>query len=336
MGKWFTFFGIICASWCYGQLSVEHSVFFDLDKYELRQDAVASLDSLFQNLLYKPILEVRILGYCDDRGSVEYNQRLSENRVESVSQWLQNHEINLNLIFKHVEGLGEVALVDSSIPEEIAQTRARNRRVDIQFYLADNIVNRLAIKKLQKQQLTAQELQQIDAYEEKVTFQVRKNFNSAQPITIEDTDEYLNIPTKIEPPVNSEDEPYRSLLRKNIEAGEIIQLEDIHFLKGRSTMNPESIPLLQRVIEILVARPDIHFEIRGHVCCIHPKFPDALNRNTMKSNLSHARAELIYQILQENGVDAGRMSFKGYGRTQPLGGTDKADRRVELYITKID
>jgi hypothetical protein len=30
------------------------------------------------------------------------------------------------------------------------------------------------------------------------------------------------------------------------------------------------------------------------------------------------------------------MKYKGFGRTKPLGGIDKLDRRVELYITHID
>jgi hypothetical protein len=30
------------------------------------------------------------------------------------------------------------------------------------------------------------------------------------------------------------------------------------------------------------------------------------------------------------------MKYKGFGRKKPLGGLDRLDRRVELYITKID
>ncbi|AZQ43162.1 OmpA family protein [Nonlabens ponticola] len=328
---------LLLASTSSAQLTIEHSVFFDLDQYELRDESIKSLDSLFENLLYKNVLEVRILGYCDDRGTIDYNQQLSTNRVVAVTKWLQYHHINLNYIFQHIEGLGEIALVDSGIPEEVARTRARNRRVDIQFLLPKVVANRLEIKKIKRSDLTADELAVIDEYEKKVARRVRKNINSQQMITIADTDMYLNIPTNIKPPVNKDyKEPFKSLLRKDIEVGEVIQLENIHFLKGRSTINPGSIPLLRRVIEILVARPDIHFEIRGHVCCINPRFPDALNRNTMRSDLSSARAELIFRLLNENGVASKRMSHKGYGRSRPLGGSDRDDRRVELYITKID
>jgi outer membrane protein OmpA-like peptidoglycan-associated protein len=123
---------------------------------------------------------------------------------------------------------------------------------------------------------------------------------------------------------------------KNLKKGQIIRLENILFYRGRSVVLEESQPLLDRVAEILVAREDIHFEIHGHVCCINPVYDDAYNRDTKKSNLSYARAKSIFETLRKRGVSYRRMKYKGYGRTKPLGGLDKLDRRVELYITKID
>ncbi|KQC32350.1 hypothetical protein AAU57_02655 [Nonlabens sp. YIK11] len=318
------------------QLTVQHSIYFDLDKYDFKSSELQAFESFFNDLIYLPILEVEILGYCDDRGTLEYNQKLSENRVETVAMWLLDHDINMMNIYKQVAGKGEVALADASNRMEIIQTRARNRRVDVTFTLQEPAASRLAMRTLQKSQLTPDQKAVIDEYEEKVIYQVRKKKSSADLITIDDLEEYIEVPTSISPPVNGREEPFRSLLRKNIETDEVIILKDIHFLRGRSTLNPESIPLMKRVIEILVARPNIHFEIRGHVCCINPMFDDALDRNTMRSDLSYARAKLIYNILSEYGVDPSRMSFAGYGRTKPLGGSDKDDRRVELYITKVD
>ena len=98
----------------------------------------------------------------------------------------------------------------------------------------------------------------------------------------------------------------------------------------------ESQPLLDRVAEILIARKDIKFEIHGHVCCINPVYKDAYNRDTKKSNLSEDRARAVFKILRSRGIDHRRMKFMGFGRTKPLGGIDKLDRRVELLITEID
>jgi outer membrane protein OmpA-like peptidoglycan-associated protein len=327
------------------QLTETHSVFFEVDKDIIQDTEGKQLNSFFNELLYKPILEVKILGYCDDRGSYEYNLKLSNRRVETVSQWLQDHDIAVDNISKTVEGKGEVALrknTDGSIADE----RAHNRRVDITFSLAADVVDRIAIKKLNKEELTTTEAEQIKTYEEKVVTAVQKNpdgnhnieltpIDTGEPVELPE-DEFLIIPTKIDPPIDNNQEPFKSLLSKKLKAGQVIRLENILFYKGRSTILEESQPLLDRVAEILVARKDIKFEIHGHVCCINPVYEDAYNRDTRKSNLSHDRAKAIYQILRKRGVNYNRMKFKGFGRTKPLGGIDKLDRRVELFITHID
>lgn len=327
------------------QLTETHSVFFEVDKDIIQDTEGKQLNSFFNELLYKPILEVKILGYCDDRGSYEYNLKLSNRRVETVSQWLQDHDIAVDNISKTVEGKGEVALrknTDGSIADE----RAHNRRVDITFSLAADVVDRIAIKKLNKEELTTTEAEQIKTYEKKVVTAVQKNpdgnqnieltpIDTGEPVELPE-DEFLIIPTKIDPPIDNNQEPFKSLLSKKLKAGQVIRLENILFYKGRSTILEESQPLLDRVAEILVARKDIKFEIHGHVCCINPVYEDAYNRDTRKSNLSHDRAKAIYQILRKRGVNYNRMKFKGFGRTKPLGGIDKLDRRVELFITHID
>jgi outer membrane protein OmpA-like peptidoglycan-associated protein len=332
------------------QLTETHSVYFDLDKDKFSFSEGKQLNSFFDDLLYKPLLDVKILGYCDDRGSYEYNLDLSNRRVETVSEWLQNHQITIENISKTIEGRGEIALEDGSEELSIDDERAQNRRVDVVFSLKQSIANRIEIKKLDKNDLTEAEAEEIKTYEKKVIETVlgqEENSESIPTSKIKETteevpaveseeEEYLDIPTKLDPPVDNTQEPFKSLLSKNLKKGQIIRLENILFYKGRSTVLEESQPLLDRVAEILVARDDIHFEIHGHVCCINPVYKDAYNRDTKKSNLSFDRAKAIFQILRKRGVNYSRMKYKGFGRKKPLGGIDKLDRRVELYITKID
>ncbi|WP_438961204.1 OmpA family protein [Nonlabens sp.] len=334
----------ICSS---AQITVTHSVYFDLDQDKFSFSEGKQLNSFFDDLIYKPILTVKILGYCDDRGSIDYNLDLSNRRVETVAEWLGKHDIELENISKKIEGLGEVALEQELDEKETEEIRAQNRRVDIEFTLSSEKVNRIAIKKLRKKDLTEKEAVEISHYEKKVIAAIQGKPKSKEIIattttieekkeTLEEEDEFLDIPTQLDPPIDNTQEPFKSLLSKKLKKGQVIRLENILFYKGRSTVLEESQSLLDRVAEILVARKDIHFEIHGHVCCINPAYPDAYNRDTKKSNLSHDRAKSIYKILRSRGVKYTRMRFKGYGRTRPLGGHDKLDRRVELYITKID
>lgn len=326
------------------QLKETHSIYFDVDKHIFVENEGLELNAFFDDLLYKPILDVKIFGFCDDRGSHDYNLELSNKRVETVSNWLQKHNIALDHISKTIEGKGEVALSTDS-KEDVSDERAQNRRVDIVFYLEEKIAEKLAIQKLNKEELSTQELKVIEDYEKKVVEAVSKDqIDSIEAIEVDTAlekvdlseDEYLVIPTKIDPSIDNSQEPFKSLLSKKLKKGQVIRLENILFYKGRSTVLEESQPLLDRVAEILVARKDIKFEIHGHVCCINPVYKDAYNRDTKKSNLSKDRAKAIYQLLRKKGVSYNRMKFIGYGRTKPLGGIDKLDRRVELFITHID
>lgn len=336
----------------HSQLTESHTVYFDLDKDNFVFSEGQQLNSFFDNLLYKPLLDVKILGYCDDRGSYDYNLDLSNRRVETVEKWLKNHEIAIEHISKTIEGRGEVALEEGSEKLTVEEERALNRRVDVVFSLKEAFTDRLSIQKLNKSELTEEERKEIITYEKKVVAAVLKDQKSTEVIPTSksfrdslpnmavekevEVEEYLDIPTKLNPPIDNTKEPFKSLLSKNIKAGQTIILEDILFYKGRSTVLEESQPLLERMAEILAARKDIHFEIHGHVCCINPVYQDAYNRDTKKSNLSFARAKSVFETLKKRGVSSRRMKYKGFGRKKPLGGLDRLDRRVELYITKID
>ncbi len=63
-------------------------VFFDYDSYDVNQpsEAVISADANYLNA--HPGVKVVLGGYCDDRGSTEYNLALGENRANAAKQAL--------------------------------------------------------------------------------------------------------------------------------------------------------------------------------------------------------------------------------------------------------
>jgi peptidoglycan-associated lipoprotein len=65
-------------------------VFFDYDSYSLRPDAEAATTQAAAYLNAHPAIKVVIGGYCDDRGSAEYNLALGENRANSARTALVN------------------------------------------------------------------------------------------------------------------------------------------------------------------------------------------------------------------------------------------------------
>jgi peptidoglycan-associated lipoprotein len=63
-------------------------IFFDYDSYDVRSDAEASLSKSAAYLAQNPSIKVLIGGYCDERGSNEYNLTLGQSRANSVKQAL--------------------------------------------------------------------------------------------------------------------------------------------------------------------------------------------------------------------------------------------------------
>ncbi|WP_143310582.1 OmpA family protein [Chitinophaga vietnamensis] len=65
-------------------------IFFDLDSYAIRPDALPVLNKLAAMLRQDTALSLVIASYTDARASVAYNNRLSERRSRSVAAWLEN------------------------------------------------------------------------------------------------------------------------------------------------------------------------------------------------------------------------------------------------------
>jgi peptidoglycan-associated lipoprotein len=59
-------------------------IFFDYDTYDIRGDAQAILAKNADYLNSHPNIKVVIGGYCDERGSDEYNLVLGQNRAEAA------------------------------------------------------------------------------------------------------------------------------------------------------------------------------------------------------------------------------------------------------------
>jgi peptidoglycan-associated lipoprotein len=59
-------------------------IFFDYDSMDLRPDAQTAVAATASYLNAHPAIKILIGGYCDDRGSAEYNITLGENRANSA------------------------------------------------------------------------------------------------------------------------------------------------------------------------------------------------------------------------------------------------------------
>ena len=134
--------------------------------------------------------------------------------------------------------------------------------------------------------------------------------------------------------VKEEENKTTNFLSGDLSVGDKITLDNILFKTGYSSLENESIKVLEGVASDLLKRKDIYFTIQGHVCCTKNS-RDAIDKRTGKRNLSMARAKYIYNYLIKKGVKRNRMRYVGLRNKYPLGGATKYDRRVEIKITYI-
>ena len=120
----------------YGQSTKNHIVYFDTDKFNLVETEKNRLLFFFQNLNKKNIKKISIYGFCDDRGTNEYNLVLSQNRANSIKNILSNNGVPIKLITS-VDGKGEV-LLKLIKNEDINIIRGLNRKVEIEIELNKN------------------------------------------------------------------------------------------------------------------------------------------------------------------------------------------------------
>ena len=63
-------------------------IFYDYDTYDIRTDAQGTLSKDASYLVSHPDVKVVIGGYCDERGSNEYNLALGQNRADAAKNAL--------------------------------------------------------------------------------------------------------------------------------------------------------------------------------------------------------------------------------------------------------
>jgi peptidoglycan-associated lipoprotein len=63
-------------------------VFFDFDKFQIRDDQKAALDENVAWLKANTRVKVSIEGHCDERGTPEYNLALGEHRARAVKDYV--------------------------------------------------------------------------------------------------------------------------------------------------------------------------------------------------------------------------------------------------------
>jgi OmpA-OmpF porin, OOP family len=108
-----------------------------------------------------------------------------------------------------------------------------------------------------------------------------------------------------------------------------IRMNNIFFDFNKATLRPESLPELDRFVEVMKENEGLSIEVAGHT--------DDVGSAEYNQRLSKERAKAVEKYLESQGVPAKRVSSVGYGKAKPVAPntTDEGrsqNRRVEFII----
>jgi outer membrane protein OmpA-like peptidoglycan-associated protein len=108
-----------------GEAVILKNIFFDTDKYILKDESLAELQKLLGFLQNNPRLKIEISGHTDNIGTADHNLELSGNRAKAVYQYLLQHDIDKTRL--SYTGFGFSQPIDLNTTE---LGRANNRRTE--------------------------------------------------------------------------------------------------------------------------------------------------------------------------------------------------------------
>ncbi|MEN7547292.1 PorP/SprF family type IX secretion system membrane protein [Rapidithrix thailandica] len=145
------------------------------------------------------------------------------------------------------------------------------------------------------------------------SFNVKAPNYQPKTIVLDYHNEDLNVDIQLEP------------LARNTK----IELENIYFETGSFNIAQVSLAELNKLTTYMRENPDINVEIGGHT--------DNVGSASSNEKLSLNRAKAVYEVVVSKGIDPNRLSYVGYGESQPLvPNNSKANqaknRRIEFII----
>jgi peptidoglycan-associated lipoprotein len=109
------------------------NIYYDLDKFDIRDDAAKELDKLVQILRDNPSIKIELGSHTDSRGTDIYNIRLSQKRAESVINYLSIKGISKERL--SAKGYGETELIVQNAKTE--EEHQVNRRTEFKVLEID-------------------------------------------------------------------------------------------------------------------------------------------------------------------------------------------------------
>lgn len=112
-----------------------------------------------------------------------------------------------------------------------------------------------------------------------------------------------------------------------VAVGEKVVLRNIFFDTDKFDLLPDSKAELGKLILLLQKNPAMNIEIGGHT--------DNEGSDIHNNALSQNRAKAVYDYLISNGINADKLTYKGYGETMPIVSNETSEGRAQNRRTEF-
>jgi outer membrane protein OmpA-like peptidoglycan-associated protein len=110
-------------------------------------------------------------------------------------------------------------------------------------------------------------------------------------------------------------------------AGSVIALRNIFFNTASYDLLPASNAELEKLVQLLRTNTTLRIELGGHT--------DNVGADAANLTLSDQRAQAVRDFVIAQGIDASRITAKGYGETKPVATNDTEEGRAQNRRTEV-
>jgi outer membrane protein OmpA-like peptidoglycan-associated protein len=208
------------------------SFYFDSNTFSLKKEESLRLNQWL--VQYKDAKILGVYGFCDEEGSVGYNDTLARKRINYVFNAIKG-KVKIREDFK-TRSFGEL--------HTLSKIKAENRKVTLYYIQPKDFVHETEIIK-EKKEIAVVKKREIVKFPDKLAFE-----NPDGSITEFKMDTIF----------------MRKVSVANV--GEKIKLENMNFYINTFAIMPQSRAKMYELLTVLKSYPDMKIQIQGHICCV--------------------------------------------------------------------
>ncbi|MBF4470096.1 OmpA family protein [Flavobacterium sp. HJJ] len=214
------------------------SFFFDSDKFVLKNTELLKLNQWLSS--NKEVKIVGVYGFCDEEGTIGYNDTLAKKRIDYVFNTIKG-KVKIREDFK-TRSFGKL--------HTLSPIKAENRKVTLFYILPKDFVN-----------------------EEKIIEEKKEGIAEKKKPSIKfpDTYAYEN-PNGTVVTIKIDTVFMKKVSTANV--GEKLKLENMNFFTDTFAIMPQSRSVMYELLTVMKNVPDLKIQIQGHICCVQKDFRD--------------------------------------------------------------